>query len=64
MTSTIWTTREPDRLFPPRDPEPRSIANAVKHAREVLSIGRTPTVVILRRELEILVEAAKAKVQA
>ena len=60
MKGTIWSQRVVDALFPPPPPEPKSVANALKHARQVLSFDRTPTVVILRRELETLVEAAQA----
>lgn len=60
MTSAIWSRRERGTLFPPPEPTPAAVAAALKHARQVLSLDRTPTVVILRRELEVLVEAAKA----
>lgn len=60
MKTTIWTTRERGTLFPPPRPTPAAVAAALKHARQVLSLDRTPTVVILRRELEVLVEAARA----
>lgn len=64
MSSAIWSTQEHGMLFRARTPTPVEVRNAIRHASEVLSIGRSPTVVILRRELEALVEAAKAAKEA
>ena len=58
MKPSVWTTEERGMLFRSRTPTPVEVRNAIRHAREVLSIGRSPTVVILRRELEALVAIA------
>lgn len=60
MKETIWSTRKRGVLFPTPKPTPSMVAAAVKNARQVLAFDLTPTVLILRRDLEILIEAAQA----
>lgn len=58
-----WTTERKGQLFPAGAPEPAQVAASVAATRQLLALdGRaSPTVIVLRRDVEVLLAAADAK---